>query len=71
MEYRVEILGGALRGAKPEELETLLNKVAEDDWLLRGLSYKPNTNQMWVILQREGEAEGRRPRRHSWLSDWS
>lgn len=69
MEYRVEILGGALRGAKPEELEALLNEVAEDNWLLSRLSYKPNTNQMWVILQREGEGQNLRPR--SWLADWS
>ena len=71
MEYRVEILGGALRGAKPEELEALLNEVAEDNWLLSRLSYKPNTNQMWVILQREGEGQSLRPRRRSWLADWS
>ena len=71
MEYRVEILGGALRGAKPEELEALLNEVAEDNWLLSRLSYKPNTNQMWVILQREGEGQNLRPRPRSWLADWS
>ena len=34
MEYRVEILGGALRGAKPEELEALLNQMGEQDWTL-------------------------------------
>jgi hypothetical protein len=71
MEYRVEILGGTLRAAKPDELETLLNQMAEDRWALSELSYKPNTNQMWVILQREKDEGRQRPRRRSWLADWS
>jgi hypothetical protein len=71
MEYRVEILGGALRGAKPEEFEALLNRVAEDNWTLCKLSYKPNSNQLWVILQRDVGGERPRPRRQSWLADWS
>ena len=52
MEYRVEILGGTMRAPKPYELETLLNQVAEEGWALGELSYKPNSNQLWVILQR-------------------
>jgi hypothetical protein len=71
MEYRVEILGGALKGARPEELEALLNKVGEQDWTLCKLSYKPNTNQLWVVLQRDEKGEGARSRRRSWLADWS
>jgi hypothetical protein len=71
MEYRVEILGGALKGARPEELEALLNKVDEQDWTLCKLSYKPNTNQLWVVLQRDEKDEGARSRRRSWLADWS
>jgi hypothetical protein len=71
MEYRVEILGGAMRGAKPKDLEALLNQVAEDDWALCRLSFKPNSNQLWVILQRELAAERSQTRRKSWLADWS
>ena len=71
MEYRVEILGGALRGAKPEELEALLNQMGEQDWALSKLSYKPNTNQLWVVLQREERGDGSRSRRKSWFADWA
>ena len=71
MEYHVEVLGGSMRGAKPEALESLLNQAARDDWVLGALSYKPNSNQLWVILQRGGESETPRPRRKSWLKDWS
>ncbi|TFH34693.1 MAG: hypothetical protein E4G99_08970 [Anaerolineales bacterium] len=71
MEFRVEILGGALRGAKPEELEALLNQVAEDGWSLGQLSFKPNTSQLWVILQRKEDGRSPRPHRRSWMADWS
>ena len=71
MEYRVVVLGGTLRATKPEELEAFLNRVAQEGWALRETSYKPNSNQLWVILQREGEGESRPSRRRSWLADWS
>lgn len=71
MEYRVEILGGSLRAAKPQELEDLLNEAAADRWSLCELSYKPNTSQLWVVLQRKPEGEAHRAPRRSWLSDWS
>ncbi len=71
MEYRVEILGGSVRAAKPRELEALLNQAAEDRWQLCDLSYKPNSSQMWVILQRRTEGKKTRTRRDSWLSDWA
>ncbi len=70
MEYRVEILGGTMRAPKPHELEALLNQVAEEGWMLGELSYKPNSNQLWVILQR-GEPNEAGVRRKSWLADWS
>jgi hypothetical protein len=71
MEYRVEILGGTMRAPKPHELEALLNQAAEDDWALCKLSYKPNTNQLWVILQRGVPVESTGVRKKSWLADWS
>ena len=71
MEYRVEILGGALRGAKPKDLEALLNQMGEQDWVFCDLSFKPNSNQLWVILQREEKGDASRSRRQSWLTDWS
>ena len=71
MEYRIEILGGAMRGAKPNELEALLNRAAEEDWTLCQLCYKPNSNQLWVVLQRGLTTERPRSRRKSWLADWS
>jgi hypothetical protein len=71
MEYRVEVLSGGMRGVKPEELEALLNKAGGDEWTPCGLSHKPSSNQLWVILQRGPKDEGQRPRRESWLADWS
>jgi hypothetical protein len=71
MEYRIEILGGSMRGAKPEDLEALLNRRAEEGWQLNELLFKTNTSQLWVVLQRESEDEKQRPKRRSWLADWS
>jgi hypothetical protein len=71
MEYRVITLGGSIKGAKPEELERLLNEVAEEGWALSEMGYKPNSNQLWVVLERETTGEPRRRRRKSWLADWS
>ena len=71
MEYRVETLGGAMRGPKPEDLEGLLNQASEEGWVLSEMGYKPNSNQLWVVLQRESPEGPRRRSRRSWLSDWS
>jgi len=71
MEYRVVVLGGTLRATKPAELEALLNRAAQEGWVLRETSYKPNTNQLWVILQRDSKDENKSSRRSSWLADWS
>lgn len=71
MEYRVEVIGSALRGAKPEELEALLTKAAQEGWELAEMSYKPNTSQLWVVLQRREEGEKQHKRSRSWMSDWS
>jgi hypothetical protein len=71
MEYRVETLGGVMRGPKPEDLESLLNQASEKGWVLSKMGYKPNSSQLLVVLQRESpEGTRRRPRR-SWLADWS
>jgi hypothetical protein len=71
MEYRVETLGGAMRGPKPEDLEGLLNQASEEGWVLSEMGYKPNSNQLWVVLQRESPEGPRRRSRRSWLADWS
>lgn len=71
MEYRVEVIGSALRGAKSEELEAMLNQVAQEGWELAELIFKTNTSQLWVVLQRQVEGERSRKRSRSWLSDWS
>jgi hypothetical protein len=71
MEYRIEILGGAMRGANPDELEALLNREAEEGWRLSDLLFKTNTSQLWVVLQRGSGDEKPRTRRRSWLDDWS
>ncbi len=71
MEYRVEVIGSGLRGAKPEELESLLNQVAQHGWELVEVIFKTNTSQLWVVLQRRVEGEKSRKRSRSWMSDWS
>jgi hypothetical protein len=69
--YRVEMLGGGLKGVKPEQLEALLNEVADEGWWLHSLSHQPNSNRMWVILTRRGAsaASGAR-RKKGWSLDW-
>ena len=65
-EYRVEELGGALRGAKADDLEAMLNELASEGWepvtvTARGSS----SNQLLVVLRRRA---GRRTRDRS--STW-
>jgi hypothetical protein len=63
--YRVETLGGILRGPRPQEFEILLNQAAEEGWELVILSPQTNTNRMWVVLRRPAST---RPRRRA--QDW-
>lgn len=63
-EYRVETIGGALRGAKPQELEALLNEAALEGWEPAiAMSQGANNNRYLVILRREAQD---RPRDRSW-----
>lgn len=53
-EYGVEVLGGVLRGARPEDLEALLNEAAQEGWepvsILRRSS---NSSQLLIVLRRQ------------------
>ena len=69
--YRVEVLGGGLRGAHPEELESLLNDMASEGWELHSLSHQTNSNRIWVVFRsRPRDLEKRESRRRGWKLDW-
>jgi len=63
-EYTVEVLGGTLKGVRPEELADLLNLAAEEDWepvdiLLRS----SNGNQIMVVLRRSLQSHSQQRKR--------
>ncbi len=53
-DYRVETLGGSLRGTRPEELELLLNEAAAEGWeMMDAFCPSSNSNRLFVVLRRE------------------
>ena len=63
-EYTVEVLGGTLKGVRPEELADLLNLAAEEEWepvdiLLRS----SNGNQLMIVLRRPIKSRSRKRKR--------
>ena len=69
--FRVEVVGGGLRGARPEELESLLNDLAAQGWELHSLSHQPNSNKLWVVLRAaSSERKKKRSSRRGWSLDW-
>ena len=70
-EYRVQVIGGSMVGAKPEELEVILNEAAEDDWEFLAASPQNNSARLWVILHRDlRESRKEKRRSESWFSEW-
>jgi hypothetical protein len=65
-EYRVELLGTALRGARPADLEQLLNNGAEQGWEPVDLMSQSNSSKVWVVLRRRSGAAPRPRRRAGW-----
>jgi hypothetical protein len=61
-EYHVEVLGGALRGVKAEELETYLNQAGEEGWALVCVHQPQNSNRLWVNMKRRLTVATRRRR---------
>jgi hypothetical protein len=60
----VETIGGTLRGAKPQDLEALLNEAALGGWEPTiAMPQGANSNRYLVILRREAKE---RPRDRSW-----
>lgn len=59
-EYHVELLGSFWRGARPGEIQALLNEAAADGWEPVELAPIQNSSRMMLILRRP--AEGRRPK---------
>jgi len=70
-EYRVEVIGGSMISAKPEELEVLLNEAAEEGWAFLATAPQNNSARIWVILHRDLRESRKGTRRSgSWFSDW-
>jgi len=70
-EYRVEVLGGSVVSAKPEELEAMLNEAAEEGWEFMSTAPQNNSARLWVILHRALQGSRKeKPRRGSWFSEW-
>jgi hypothetical protein len=67
-EYHVESLGGALRGAKEEEMQRLLNLAAQEGWEpLHIFPHGSSGGRYWVVLRRRLEASSsRRKRERGW-----
>ncbi len=65
-EYSVETLGGGLRGARPEDLEALLNEAAEEGWeFVNALQRVASGSQLLIILRRKVE-DRPRDRSRTW-----
>jgi hypothetical protein len=63
-EYRVEMLGGALRSPKPDAVEALLNAAGEVGWEpAHFVSPSSNSNRLMVVLRRRVASSRRAPRR--------
>jgi hypothetical protein len=64
-EYQVEQFGSALKGAKAEEIEQLLNEAAQEGWELSHTAPMANGTKLFVIIRRKVEERSRR-RPTSW-----
>ncbi len=63
-EYTVEVLGGALRGARPEELTEFLNLAAAEGWEPHNIFLRSsNGSQLMVILRRAAQTRSRERKR--------
>ncbi len=61
-EYRIEILGSALRGLKKDEVEAYLNQVGEEGWEVINLHHPTNSSKVWVTMKRPLTTDTRRRR---------
>ncbi len=58
-------------GAKPEDLEALLNETAEDGWLFLATAPQNNSARLWIILHRDPRESRKETRRTGgWFSEW-
>ncbi len=61
-EYHVEVLGGALRGVKPEDLDAYLNLLGVEGWEVVSVHQPQNSNKLWVTMKRRLTSAARRRR---------
>lgn len=51
-EYRIETIGSAFRGVKPEKLEFFLNELGLESWEVVSIHQPHSSNQIWVTAKR-------------------
>lgn len=59
-EYRIETIGSAFRGVKPEKLEDFLNELGMGGWEVVSVHQPHSSNQIWVTGKRPVTRETRR-----------
>ena len=61
-EYRIEVIGSALRSTKPEQAEGILNELGLDGWEVVSLHQPTNSNKVWITVKRPVTTGTRRRR---------
>ncbi len=61
-EYKIEVLGSAFRGMKPEKLEVFLNELGLDGWEVVSVHQPHSSNQIWITAKRSITRDTRRRR---------
>jgi len=61
-EYRIDVVGSAWRGTKPETIEEYLNELGIEGWEVINLHQPENSNKIWVTIKRPLTTATRRQR---------
>lgn len=61
-EYRIEVVGSALRSLKPENVEQYLNDLGLEGWEVVNLHHPTNSNKVWITIKRPLSTSTRRRR---------
>jgi len=61
-EYRIETIGSAFKGVKPDKLEVYLNEIGQEGWEVVSVHQPHSSNQIWVIAKCPLTRDSRRRR---------
>jgi hypothetical protein len=61
-EYRIETVGSAFKGVKPEKLEIYLNEMGLDGWEVVSLHQPHSGSKVWITIKRPLRRSSRRRR---------